>query len=294
MARHSLPSTSFHCPRRFPKKAIHYASADTTALIPVRAGSGRQLSRIVRRDEELSRRRIVPGFRGDAGPGRTAIPGTPRRVRIVAGAGYIDETDRYGPEPAAIRNVSASVYAYGNWRSDAYPIAVQLGLAAESFESDKTSDFGNDSLDRSQLSPKLGVVWTPRPGTTIRAAALSSVHRPFVRSQTLEPTQVAGFNQFFSGFEQFYGDFIGTVSNRIGIALDQEFSWSTYAGFEVASRRLNVPSFGAAGNLTWREETAHAYLYRTFAAPEASGWLAQWQSSISAEFDYEKVKRPQC
>jgi hypothetical protein len=35
------------------------------------------------------------------------------------------------------------------------------------------------------------------PGTTLRAAAFRVLKRTLITDQTLEPTQVAGFNQFF-------------------------------------------------------------------------------------------------
>ena len=214
-------------------------------------------------------------------------------IQVITGAGYFDETEQYRPEPAEIHNESGSAYMYAQWRPAKHDLEIQFGLAAEQFKTSKSSPFGNDSVDRGQISPKLGIVWAPRVGTTLRAAAFSSVHRPFVRSQTIEPTQVAGFNQFFSGFEQFYGDFIGTVSDRIGIAVDQTFSPSAFAGLEVAARRLEVPSFVLLRNFNWHEKTARAYYYKTFSPPPANERFAEWQASFSAEFEYEKIERPQ-
>ena len=212
-------------------------------------------------------------------------------VQVVAGAGYVEETDHFGPEVSEIRNESATLYAYGQWSLFQELLNIQFGLAAESFRT--KSSFETEALERSQVSPKFGLVWSPRLGTTIRAAAFSAVHRPFIRSQTLEPTQVAGFNQFFSGFEQVFGDFVGTISDRVGIALDQVLSPNAFAGIEVASRRLEVPSFAAERNFNWREETAHGYIYLMSSALSSTGPLAAWQTSMSAEVEYETVERPQ-
>jgi Tfp pilus assembly protein PilF len=49
-----------------------------------------------------------------------------------------------------------------------------------------------------QVSPKIGAIWTPLPGTTVRAAwfrALGGVSLD--QSVRLEPTQIAGFNQAY-------------------------------------------------------------------------------------------------
>ena len=51
--------------------------------------------------------------------------------------------------------------------------------------------------ERSQFNPKFGITWNPFPSTTVRAAAFRVLKRTLITDQTLEPTQVAGFNQFF-------------------------------------------------------------------------------------------------
>jgi tetratricopeptide (TPR) repeat protein len=213
--------------------------------------------------------------------------------QLVAGAGYSDETEHVLPEPSDVRNESANAYLYVHWNSAKLPLGVQLGVAAESFETTKTSEFGDDALDRSQWSPKLGLVWTPTESTTVRAAAFSSLHRPFIRSQTIEPTQVVGFNQFFGGFEQYYGDFIGTSSDRAGVALDHKFTSTAFGGAEFTWRELEVPSFVFERNFTWREKSAQAYFYKTYVPAVPPPNLPGWQAAFSAEIEFEEVDRPQ-
>ena len=104
-----------------------------------------------------------------------------------------------------------------------------------------SADFFRDSADvsgikdRNQFNPKFGVTWIPRSGTTVRAAAFRVLRRtlPFT-SQTIEPTQVAGFNQF-------YDDFAGTDAWTYGAGADQKISDSLFAGVEYSQRDLNVP-----------------------------------------------------
>jgi tetratricopeptide (TPR) repeat protein len=214
-------------------------------------------------------------------------------IQLVAGAGYSDETEHVLPEPSDVRNESANAYLYLHWNSAKHPFGVQLGVAAESFETTKSSEFGDDALDRSQWSPKLGLVWIPTESTTVRAAAFSSLHRPFIRSQTIEPTQIVGFNQFFGGFEQYYGDFIGTSSDRVAIALDHKFTPAAFGGAELTWRELEVPSFVFSRNFTWREKSAQAYFYKTYVPAVLRRNLPAWQSAFSTELEFEEVDRPQ-
>jgi Tfp pilus assembly protein PilF len=212
-------------------------------------------------------------------------------VQLVTGLGYVEVNEHFRLEQVDVRTESANAYVYAQWQPSRYAVSLEAGLAAEWFKS-RSSAAAND-IDRNRLSPKIGLVWSPRTGTTLRAAAFSSVRRPFVRSQTIEPTQVVGFNQFFTGFEQFYGDLEGTVSRRVGVAVDQAFSSSAFAGAEVASRHLDVPSLNLDQDFTWRETTAHVYLYRAY-APGLIRWLSgSWQAALSAEGEYERVERPQ-
>lgn len=215
--------------------------------------------------------------------------------QFVSGLGYVDEDEHFDPDPTEIRSRAANAYLYGAWKVRESPLSVHVGLAAEWFKARSTSPFTSDTdpVDRSRLSPKLGIVWSPRAGTSVRAAALSSVRRPFVRSQTIEPTQVAGFNQFFTGFEDLYGDFLGSVSDRVGIAVDQAFSPGTLGGVEVTTRRMDVPSSVFDRDFTWREKTAHVYLYKTHHWNGHQGRNGGWQAAFSAEIEYEEIDRPQ-
>ena len=132
---------------------------------------------------------------------------------IVSGIGYLNSNDQFS-DGSSIRSESTNVYAYGQW-SPGQDFRLDLGVAGE-FVDIEFSAF-TQHVKRDRLSPKVGVTWSPLLGTTLRAAAFSAVKRPFIGSQTIEPTQVAGFNQFFTGFDRFYGDLDATVSKRAGL-----------------------------------------------------------------------------
>lgn len=137
------------------------------------------------------------------------------------------------------------------------------------------------SSDRSQFNPKLGVVWTPLPGTTFRAAAFRTMSGTLITSgQTIEPTQVAGFNQFFDDSG------LGTKAWRYGAAVDQKFSESVFGGLEYSQRDLDVPiTFNAPPEplvVEWfdsKERLGRAYLY----------WTPDRRVSLSGEYHYERI-----
>ena len=213
-------------------------------------------------------------------------------IQLVVGLTNLRERDFFPIEQSDINSRSRTLYAYSQWRVPAQRLSIQGGLPAYEYLDIRNSFFANP-IARKRFSPKLGVVWTVRPDTTLRAAAFSAVKRPFIGSQTLEPTQIAGFNQFFTGFDTFYGDPDGTVSKRVGVGVDHRISGDMFAGAELAVRRLDVPSVIAARDFTWKERSAHLYLYDAKAAEPGRKLFPAWAIATSVEYEYEKIRRPQ-
>ena len=113
---------------------------------------------------------------------------------------------------------------------------------------------------RDQANPKGGITWNPSfsPGTTFRAAGFRALKRTLVNQQTLEPTQVAGFNQF-------YDDPSGTSSWRYGAAIDQKFGSSRLRGRRGLLARSPGPEpdrrgLGHRGGARARAREARAHL----------------------------------
>ncbi len=96
-------------------------------------------------------------------------------------------------------------------------LAATLGASRDHY-----SD-GTVLIDR--WSPKLGVRWAASPAVTLRVATFSTVKRALVAQQTIEPTQLVGFNQF-------YDDVNGTVSQLRVAAADWRASPSLSFGVE--------------------------------------------------------------
>jgi tetratricopeptide (TPR) repeat protein len=161
------------------------------------------------------------------------------------------------------------VYSYINYPEN---VTFTVGGSADFYD-------GQDK-DTDQFNPKFGVTYKPFPATTLRAAAFRTLKRTLSTNQTLEPTQVAGFNQF-------YDDDDATEAWRYGIAIDQKFSESFYAGAEYSQRDLEFPSIVIDPEATTRikhfdskERLGRAYLYWT-----PHKWIA-----LSAEYQYEKIE----
>ncbi len=136
-------------------------------------------------------------------------------------------------------------------------------------------DFDGRFVERNQFNPKFGVIWQPVERTVLRAAAFRTLKRALVANQTIEPTQVAGFNQF-------YDDEEGADAKRYGVALDQRLSEKAYAGIEASIRQLDVPflNVGVVEEANWDEEVHRAYFY----------WLASERVAVRAEYLYESLE----
>jgi hypothetical protein len=133
----------------------------------------------------------------------------------------------------------ATGYAYAYWMATDW-MKITGGLAFNHYNEDPD---GPGALKISRVSPKLGVEIRPIPEVTLRAAAFRSVKHRLVFDQTLEPTQIAGFNQTFQ-------DFNGTESTTFGLGADwHPLPW-LWLGGEATWRELEQPVFFDAGLAT--------------------------------------------
>jgi tetratricopeptide (TPR) repeat protein len=171
-----------------------------------------------------------------------------RYVNLTTGAGYAkidgaaDGNVRLDPslvpEPfnvielerifTDVRHWNLYAYSYLNFLQN---LTFTLGASADLVDG-KAENF----KDAKHVNPKVGIVWNPLPATTVRAAAFRTLKRTLITDQTLEPTQVAGFNQFFD-------DPSATDAWRYGAAVDQKFGKDVFGGVEVSRRDLSVPFF---------------------------------------------------
>jgi tetratricopeptide (TPR) repeat protein len=228
-------------------------------------------------------------------------------VKVVAGGGYFDvrsdETTTFAIDDpmfgftdvttgdSTIKHTNLYAYSYFTLPSR---LTLTLGVSGDLFS--ETGTFFSDVQipdvppgepvpvvpapvlgDRNKFNPKVGVSWSLKSGTTLRGAWFRTMKRTLITDQTLEPTQVSGFNQFFD-------DPSATESEVWGAALDQKVGRKVFGGAEYSERKLTIPQNLLKDGVEWivtensgKERLARAYL---FAAPHP--WL-----TFGAEYQYE-------
>ena len=212
------------------------------------------------------------------------------RFSLTTGAGFFDINGRIDqviglglppPFPLSITTSTdlnhTNLYAY-SYTSLLKNVTLTAGLSADLLNGDSL-----DVGEKDQINPKLGITWQPQPATTVRAAAFRVLKRTLITDQTLEPTQVAGFNQFFD-------DANGTDAWRYGAAVDQKLGRNAFAGVEYSARDLKVPYLdftdpafpdGKRAEVDWNEQLGRGYLFWT-----PHRWLA-----LRAQYTYERFDR---
>ncbi len=145
-----------------------------------------------------------------------------------------------------------------------------LGVSYDSLRNDK------QKLDVSEFNPKLGLQWEVTNGVSVRAAAFDVTKRALLINQTIEPTQVAGFNQFFD-------DFNGSRARSYALALDMTHRNSLYSGLEAHLRDLEVPviASGTVVNEKRDDNSYRAYLY----------WVPHPRWTFSADYQLEGLRK---
>lgn len=120
--------------------------------------------------------------------------------------------------------------------------------------------FDQGNIDVEKPYPKFGVQWDVTNRIRLRAAAFRSIKPQLIANRTLQPTEVAGFTQFFD-------DSNGTDFWRYGVGIDTILHPDLLGGFELSRRKINAPVFLAAQDQfvieDRNEKQARAYLYWT-------------------------------
>ena len=129
----------------------------------------------------------------------------------------------------------------------------------------------NDTTSETRLDPKLGVRYQLLPQLALRAAYFRTLKRELLFQQTIQPTQVAGFNQL-------YDDFTGTRADVWALGADADLPFGMKAGIEGGWRMLDIPSALPTGTVTQQadEWRASAYLFQTLGERWALGARAQY------------------
>jgi hypothetical protein len=177
-----------------------------------------------------------------------------------------------------ISHINVYLYAY---IKPVPTVTLTAGASGDFFKSDEDNRDDRDQ-EKNQFNPKLGITWDLPTQTTLRGAVFRTMKRTLVTDQTLEPTQVAGFNQFFD-------DFNATEAWVYGGAVDQKFSKSLFGGAEYFYRDMQVPYLiqpvGSTSfvfqNADWTEHIGRLYL----------NWAPHPMLALRGGYVYEKFER---
>jgi tetratricopeptide (TPR) repeat protein len=206
------------------------------------------------------------------------------QFNLVVGGGYsnvdIDESfsltsELVGPLdsaqlPATIDDYRG--YAYANINIPE-PVTWTVGLSYTDYNED-----AEPSNDVSRVNPKVGVQWDITSDLQVRAAYFETVKPALAANRTLEPTQVAGFNQFFDEAN-------ATKSSRYGFGVDWQVTPDLTVGGEVTWRDIEEPFIDALQNrvvdVDTKEQLHQAYVY----------WTPFDELAVRAGFAYDKFDR---
>jgi len=172
-------------------------------------------------------------------------------------------------DPQSYNNDKTNGYIYTNLIFNPN-LNATVGFSYDSYKDDRLP------IDR--FNPKLGLQWSFTRNLRLRMAWIETIKAPLATSQTIEPTQIAGFNQLFD-------DINGTKSRRMGIGMDVHYDNKVFSGFEISNRNLSIPLFTLTseyGFLSQNENLYYAYLYGVL----HKNW------TVKSEIQSESLSRP--
>ncbi|MEJ2423504.1 MAG: FecR domain-containing protein [Candidatus Thiodiazotropha sp.] len=176
----------------------------------------------------------------------------------------------------------SSIYAYG-YLSPIPNLALTLGASYSRDEVSRiTTNFSgirDNGNDENQLNPKLGLVWDITDRTSVRAALYRE--RPLITTlATLEPTQIAGFNQIYDDFQET----LVNDARRAGLGVDTAASDSVALGISTLFSDLRGLRYGEVPSenieIELDRQLLNAYLYYTI----NEDWL------LNLEYELDRFK----
>jgi hypothetical protein len=195
------------------------------------------------------------------------------RFNATVGFGYNDvdrnfedETAGFSPEMNKQQITEASGYVYSNINFPD-PVTWTAGVSYDHFE--------HNALKVDKVNPKFGMQWNITKDLTVRGAVFRFVKPALINNQTLEPTEVAGFNQLFD-------DTNGAAAWRYGVGVDHRLMSNLFIGGEATWRDITEPILNLEAQAkrleNTDEQTHRAYVH----------WLPIPEIALSAEFVYDR------
>jgi len=193
---------------------------------------------------------------------------------VVLGSRYssVDVIDELNLTRSEVNNHASYLYTY--WH---LPYRVELELGASSGKQDNINVFSQQQTDH-----KFGLRWEAIPGGTLRIASFNSVNDTFISNTLLEPTQVAGFHQY-------YNDTFGSRIYLRGVAWDHRWNSNVAWGIEASSRDLQVPA--GADYAQWDERQSRAYVNWALPGAVLKRILPGTEGSLTISYDHTHLLR---
>ena len=204
-------------------------------------------------------------------------------VDIIAGIGsYLNERKdsgsiviKNGGTPLSTTPINSEFerklltgYLYTQWQLS-NDVDLTVGMS--------NTDIDDPIYGTKQSNPKFGLKWNVSPYSSIRIAGFRTLKRAISGNQTIEPTQITGFNQF-------YDDAYASDAKNYAFAYESKIHKKLYTGFELLKRELDIPI--ASGSSISRYEGQDEYLHRAYIY-----WMLNDVFSISTEFQYEEFSK---
>jgi tetratricopeptide (TPR) repeat protein len=196
---------------------------------------------------------------------------------LQTGAGFMsaDENTKItfsppiDPDADETKTEHGNIYSYAQIHCP-FNTTTTLGL---------TYDMLNSPVkDRDDLNPKLGLTWQISNNSLFRAAVFRTVTRNILYSQTLEPT-------FLAGFDQFPGNQETSAAWNYGLGFDHSFSSNLHGGLEFLHRKFDVYESDLLTNTIieddQKEDLLSAYFY----------WAPTTFMTLSLEYFFESISR---
>jgi len=136
--------------------------------------------------------------------------------------------------------------------------------------------YNNGLINKSQLNPKTGLIWAPLQELTFRGAVFRTLKRPLTINQTIEPTQIAGFNQLFDSTN-------GTTAWNYTLGVDYHPFKSVYLGGEITWRETSQPII-SNDRAVYQERNESSHLAYLHWAP--ANWV-----TLSSQYKFDGFHR---
>jgi len=197
-----------------------------------------------------------------AGAGTNSVEGTATTTILQNGIPLP------GSISSSLESEQYNAYIYNNISLNS-DINLLLGLSYDDIERE------SPKRTTEEVNPKLGLTWDVSQALRLRLAAFEAVKRNLVANQTIEPTEIAGFIQF-------YDDINDSKSTVYGLGIDGHPSSRIYTGIELQQRDLDIPETTDSVTTFNSQEESRYKLYLN--------WLLTRQLALSLQYIFEEIE----